>query len=119
MTVAGRGNLEDSRLQVVGAMEMGTMQVTEEERCGRGEIRKRREEVKLESAIPESAFDVDMESVANNAALTESRVAWRHMSSTCIESGVLIQSMLRAECSTTVICVLWWHPALLGLSWHA
>jgi hypothetical protein len=43
-----------------------------------GEIRKRREAVKLESVIPESSFDVVVEPVANNAALIENSVVWRH-----------------------------------------
>jgi hypothetical protein len=73
---AGRGNMDNSRLGVVGVTEMGTMQVTKE-RLGSAE--KRREAVKLESAIPESAFDVVADSVANNAALTASSVVWRCM----------------------------------------
>jgi hypothetical protein len=50
------------------------MQVTED----RSEA-KRREAVKLESVIPESASNVVVELAANDAALIESGVVWRHM----------------------------------------
>jgi hypothetical protein len=65
-----------------------------------GEIGKRREAVKLESAIPESAFDVVVGPVANNVTLhdREQPCLEMHMSSTCVESGVL---------STAVRCLLW------------
>jgi hypothetical protein len=48
------------------------MQVTKN-RSGRAE-----KHLKLESAILEGAFDVVVESTANDATLTESSVVWRH-----------------------------------------
>jgi hypothetical protein len=49
----------------------------------RGEIWKSREAVKVESEMTESAFDVVVEWVANDAALIESNVVWRYIGVPC------------------------------------
>jgi hypothetical protein len=73
MTVAGRVNLDNLRFLSCGCHRDG------DNAGDREEIRKRREAVKLESAIQESDFNVVVGSAANNGALMESSVVWRCM----------------------------------------